>query len=396
MSVQEEFKANRYVHLEGFLDEQNCSQLATLLREEASKRGWNDKTCPKSVSVSASQTFDKLLVDLLPHFERASGLKLLPTYAYARVYAPGEVLHVHLDRPSCEISATLTLAFEGDEVWPIYMGIATEEKTDFVREQQDGAPCYLKNVSVVSMKVGDAVMYRGCEVAHGRDEYTQGKWQAQVFLHYVDANGPHAEWIYDKRGGLNIPTEDIVSEDNDLVFWAYDDVLTEKDCDALVKLYSAAESEEAGIGAVAGNVVKEIRNVRRRVLPVHKGIGARLAAVGLDANAQRWKFAIDRANQSEFLSYPAGGGRYKGHLDTFLSKDPKNLAECRKVTVLAFLNDDFTGGKFWLQTGAKKFYPPQKKGTVLVFPSFLLHGVDDVEEGQRYTCVCWLVGPWFK
>ena len=136
--------------------------------------------------------------------------------------------------------------------------------------------------------------------------------------------------------------------------------------------------------------------MNRIILPVHKGIGARLAAVGLDANAQRWGFDIKKANQSEFLKYPAGGGRYKGHIDTFLSKAPESLAECRKVTVLAFLNDDFKGGKFFLQTGHQKMYPPQKKGTVIAFPSFILHGVEDVEEGERYSVVTWLVGPWFK
>jgi hypothetical protein len=30
-------------------------------------------------------------------------------------------------------------------------------------------------------------------VEHWREKYTEGQWQAQVFLHYVDANGPHAE-----------------------------------------------------------------------------------------------------------------------------------------------------------------------------------------------------------
>jgi PKHD-type hydroxylase len=49
-----------------------------------------------------------------------------------------------------------------------------------------------------------------------------------------------------------------------------------------------------------------------------------------------------------------------------------------------------------LQTGHEKIYPPQKKGTVLVFPSFILHGVEDVEEGERYSVVTWMVGPWFK
>jgi PKHD-type hydroxylase len=70
--------------------------------------------------------------------------------------------------------------------------------------------------------------------------------------------------------------------------------------------------------------------------------------------------------------------------------------ECRKLTVLAFLNDDFVGGKFYIQNGAQKYYPPQQKGTVIVFPSFMPHGVEDIISGTRYSAVCWMVGKFFK
>jgi predicted 2-oxoglutarate/Fe(II)-dependent dioxygenase YbiX len=390
MEISKLFEEKRYVHLDGFLDKKNCEELTLALKNEIDKRGWFDPQCPTSKSIRDSVTFDKLLVDLLPHFEQASGLKLLPTYAYARWYEPGEVLKIHRDRPSCEVSVTLTLGFDGD-VWPIFMGKPSEEPTEYARVDESDNTVYSSDVGKIKMNVGDAVLYRGCEMYHWRDEYKEGKWQAQVFLHYVDANGPHKEWIYDKRGKLTLPQND------DLTMWVYDDILTEKDCDMLIKLYNQAPDEEAGVGGGnIGTINKTIRNVNKVILPVHKGIGARLAAVGLDANAQRWKFDITKANQSEFLKYPAGGGRYKGHIDTFLNKNSTNLAECRKLTVLAFLNDDFKGGKFFLQTGHEKIYPTQKKGTVLVFPSFILHGVEDVEEGERYSVVTWMVGPWFK
>lgn len=393
MLPKEEFKKAGYVHLRGFLDADNCKELTLALKNEANARGRFDAQCPTSKSIRDSVTFDKLLLDLLPHFEEASGLKLLPTYAYARVYEPGEVLKIHRDRPACEVSATLTLGFDGD-VWPIYMGRPSEEPTPLRRVDESKNIVYAKDVGKIEMDVGDAVLYRGCDMYHWRDEYSEGKWQAQVFLHYVDANGPNAEWIYDKRGGLNLPAQ---GANNDLTVWLYTDVLTEKDCDALVKLYTQMPDEEAGVGGEgSGKVDRSVRNVNKVMLPVHKGIGARLAAVGLDANAQRWNFDIKKAKQSEFLKYPAGGGRYKSHIDTFLAKTPENIEECRKVTVLAFLNDDFKGGKFFLQTGPEKFYPPQEKGTVLAFPSFLLHGVEDVEEGERYSVVTWLVGPWLK
>jgi predicted 2-oxoglutarate/Fe(II)-dependent dioxygenase YbiX len=390
MNIVESFNNKRYVHLRDFLDTKSCEELTLALKNEINSRGWFDSQCSKSKALRDSVTFDKLLVDLLPHFEEASGLKLLPTYAYARWYEPGETLKIHQDRPSCEISATLTLGFDGNP-WPIYIGKPSEDPTDCYRIDKTDNIVYVSDDSKLSMEVGDAMLYRGCEMHHWRDEYKEGKWQAQVFLHYVDANGPNKEWIYDKRGKLNLPSN------NDLTMWVYDDVLAEKDCDMLIKTYNTAPDEEAGIGeGTTGTVNKKIRNVNRVILPVHKGIGARLAAAGLDANAQRWKFDIKKANQSEFLKYPSGGGRYKGHVDTFLNNDPNNIDECRKLTVLAFLNDDFKGGKFFLQTSHEKIYPPQKKGTVLVFPSFILHGVEDVEEGERYSVVTWMVGPWFK
>lgn len=397
IDTKREFEENRYVLLKDFLNLENCSQLTKILESETEKEGRFDEQCPKSKAIRDCPTFDQLLLDLLPYFEEASGLKLLPTYAYARFYRPGEILAIHKDRPACEVSATLTLGFDGN-CWPIYIGKESEEQTDFSRVDDMGKTVYIKNPRKIEMSVGDSVLYRGCEMQHWRDEYVEGNWQAQVFLHYVDANGPHKEWIYDKRGGLKLQHETKkTSNENDLLWWIYTDVLTQSDCDKLVKLYTQAPSEEAAIGINVNNVVdKTIRNVNRVPLPTYKGIGARLAAVGLDANSQRWNFDIKKANQSEFLKYPAGDGRYKGHIDTNLSKDPDNLQECRKLTVLAFLNDDFKGGKFFIQNGHYKIYPPQKAGTVLVFPSFLLHGVEDVEEGERYSVVTWMVGPWFK
>jgi hypothetical protein len=117
----EQFAAHKYVHLKDFLDDQNCAELTQILKQ-AVKDGLTEKDsqCPKSQAVHGHPTFDKLLEDLLPHFETASGLKLLPTYSYARLYAPGEELTKHTDRPACEISATVTLGFDG-KVWSIFM-----------------------------------------------------------------------------------------------------------------------------------------------------------------------------------------------------------------------------------------------------------------------------------
>jgi hypothetical protein len=365
-----QFVIEKYVHLKNFLDRENCLELTSELKRLVVERATvNDAQCPKSEAVHGAMAFDKLLVDLLPHFEKASGKRLIPTYSYARLYKPGEKLAIHTDRESCEISATLTLGFEG-KAWPIYMG------------DEGGA-----NASKIEMAVGDAVLYRGMDKYHWRKKF-KGEWQAQVFLHYVDADGPHKEWKFDKRQGLNLPVEH-----EELRYRVFQDVLTPEACDSLIRLYTSDKTikEPPVIGTGTGAIDKSIRNVERVMLPTHKDIGGRLAAVGLSANHHAWKFDITHANQAEFLIYPAGG-RYQAHVDTFL----KQGEDCRKLTVLAFLNDDFKGGKFFIQDGQNKHYPPQTKGTILVFPSFIMHGVEDIEEGQRCSAVCWMVGKFFK
>jgi hypothetical protein len=83
------FKQNGYVHLKGFLDEDNCRELTGILRDlVAQGKTTKDPQCPKSHAIHGSVTFDKLLEDLLPHFEKHCGKRLYPTYSYARLYEP--------------------------------------------------------------------------------------------------------------------------------------------------------------------------------------------------------------------------------------------------------------------------------------------------------------------
>lgn len=370
-SEQSIFAAVGYTHLRGFLDLENCTELTTQLKKlVAEGKTQKDPQCPLSEAVHGAPVFDSLLEQLLPNFERASGKRLFPTYAYARLYAPGDELTIHRDRPACEISATLTLGFEGTP-WPIYMG-----------DKEDGS-----DGREITMAVGDAVLYRGMEKYHWRNKF-EGEWQAQVFLHYVDADGPNAEWKYDKRGKLSHHTVP------DYRYWHYPDILTPEACKKLIEsLEAQTDGEPAQIGMGADGVVdKEIRDVKRVTLPLYRGIGATMVGIGMDANQQAWKFDISGSNQTDYLKYDKHG-HYKAHVDTFMNPgDPQT----RKLTVLVFLNDDFEGGRLFLQDGDKKTYPPQSAGTALVFPSYMLHGVEPVTSGIRRSIVTWLVGPWFK
>ena len=142
-----------------------------------------DDTSPGALSSAGDVFMYGLLMDLLPRAEELTSLKLFPTYSYFRVYHRGDVLAKHTDRQSCEISMSLCLGYEGEKPWPLMV------------EGPAGS-------SGVELAPGDALLYRGIDCPHWR-EPLEGERNAQVFLHYVDQDGPYAEFKYDKRPGLS-------------------------------------------------------------------------------------------------------------------------------------------------------------------------------------------------
>jgi len=113
-----------------------------------------------------------LLNTKLSIVEKESNLKLYPTYAYWRYYVFGGTLKKHVDRPACEIS--ITSCIKKYDNWPLVI-----EGTSFELEE------------------GDALLYAGCDQKHGRPGVYKGEGMAQVFLHYVNQNGPNKQHAYD-------------------------------------------------------------------------------------------------------------------------------------------------------------------------------------------------------
>ena len=97
-------------------------------------------------------------------------------------------MQIHKDRPSCQISATLTLGTLG-KIWPIWFENVRGENTE------------------INIPVGDMIVYKGCELNHWRTPMPDNVIkQYQVFLHYVDSNGPYKDHRFDKRPMLGHPS----------------------------------------------------------------------------------------------------------------------------------------------------------------------------------------------
>ena len=154
------------------------------LFDEMQSDGYRDKQVPNAYAKYGDPAMESMLLHLKTILEGNTGLTLYPTYSYYRVYRDGDVLLPHKDRESCEISATMCLNYNYDDTnfdWPIFI---------------DG--------NKVVLKPGDLAIYRGCDLSHWRDQFkhTDDVWHVQGFFHFVDANGPCAEFKYDKRSSI--------------------------------------------------------------------------------------------------------------------------------------------------------------------------------------------------
>ena len=149
---------------------------------------WNDEQVPNTYSHYSDIAMETLLQEIKPIMEKHIGIKLSPTYSYARIYKKGDVLARHKDRYSCEISTTLNL---GGDLWSIYLDPTGKQGQAGIK---------------INLEVGDMLIYSGCDLEHWREEF-KGKNCGQVFLHYNKASSKTAKENYlDKRPLLGVPS----------------------------------------------------------------------------------------------------------------------------------------------------------------------------------------------
>jgi len=142
-----------------------------------------------------------------------------------------------------------------------------------------------------------------------------------------------------------------------------------------------------------GAVNKNIRSVERTPLDEFEPISVHLFGLAIKANQSLFKFELGGPSQWEMLHYTKKGDHYDCHADTQMYDNGFS----RKLSVMGYFNDDYVGGKFYFKVFAdERHYVEVKKGSVLVFPPYIQHGVEPVEEGVREGVVGWITGPNFK
>jgi hypothetical protein len=133
----------------------------------------------------ADPLMETILLQLKSLIEKRINKVIYPTYSYYRVYRNNGTLDRHLDRESCEISASLSIGHNLNDPWPLFMG---DQK--------------------IYLKPGELVLYPGCDLPHWRDrlQCDSNQYCVQGFFHYVSSDGPYLDFIFDKREGIGYPS----------------------------------------------------------------------------------------------------------------------------------------------------------------------------------------------
>ncbi len=184
--VRSRFESFRYVALRSLIDDGLAATLYSYIKQRVAAGNVPaavEAGMERAVESGGDPLMENVLQGLCPQVEQLTGLELHPTYSFFRLYGRGDRLIRHLDRKSCEVSLSLNLGQVTDTPWPLWIA----------------GPC---GTAAAALNPGDALLYRGIECEHWRETF-EGEELAQVFLHYVDANGTYRDWAYDKRGSLN-------------------------------------------------------------------------------------------------------------------------------------------------------------------------------------------------
>ena len=114
---------------------------------------------------------------------------------------------------------------------------------------------------------------------------------------------------------------------------------------------------------------------------------------------EAWNFDIRGIIEiPNIMEYTEGSFHESGidvHYGFHMDLGPGKVPSMRKIAYSVILNDDFDGGLLSIKIGRKDHHPRQEKGTIIMFPTYMIHCVEPVTRGTRCAVVGWVHGPSF-
>lgn len=127
--------------------------------------------------------------------------------------------------------------------------------------------------------------------------------------------------------------------------------------------------------------------------PENEWIYSKLAGLAASCNSQIYLFDLLGFHQELQLTRYSEGDFFDWHLDFGAGG-----ISSRKLSMTIQLSDpdDYEGGDLQFMINKKIVSAPREKGTIIVFPSFIIHRVTPITKGVRQSIVGWVSGPPYR
>ena len=198
---------------------------------------------------------------------------------------------------------------------------------------------------------------------------------------------------------LNIFGLEQQEEDKNLLnYYWFENFFSKQECESIIELAKSFNKQEASIlGGDKPGDTRQQEDYRKStlrwipLLPTTEFVFDKIAHCVKEANEKQFKLSLTGFSEDiQFTEYESEGAHYDWHVDIGQTKFK------RKLSVVTQLSDpnDYVGGELLINLGGRGGTPIGKQqGSVILFPSFLLHKVTKIESGVRYSLVNWISGP---
>jgi PKHD-type hydroxylase len=119
----------------------------------------------------------------------------------------------------------------------------------------------------------------------------------------------------------------------------------------------------------------------------------RVTDITLNLNERFFNFDLFGLNEGfQFTNYEAPSGKYGKHVDRGMNMVVRKLS----ISIQLTNPEEYEGGELYLYDDDKGTLMDKTQGTLIIFPSYVLHEVMPVTKGERNSLVTWVTGKQFK
>ena len=119
----------------------------------------------------------------------------------------------------------------------------------------------------------------------------------------------------------------------------------------------------------------------------------RVTDIILNLNERFFQFDLFAFNEGfQFTNYEAPSGKYGKHIDRGINMPVRKLS----ISIQLTNPEEYEGGELYLYEQDKGNLMDKTQGTLIMFPSYVLHEVMPVTKGERNSLVTWVTGKQFK